>query len=70
MSAAASGGPPRSLLGLPLWTWAVPLAGLALVAAKLAHVDIAWFITAPVLVAAVLSAVHHAEVIAHRIGEP
>ena len=70
MSGATSGGLPRSLLGLPLWTRAVPVAGLALAAAKLAHVDIAWLITAPVLVAAVLSAVHHAEVIAHRIGEP
>lgn len=60
----------RGPLGLPGWTWAAPLAGLALAAAKLAHVDIPWFITAPVLVAAMLSAVHHAEVIAHRIGEP
>jgi Ca2+:H+ antiporter len=29
-----------------------------------------WWLVAPVLVAAVLAAVHHAEVVAHRIGEP
>jgi Ca2+:H+ antiporter len=56
--------------GLPLWTWAAPIAGVALAIAKLAHLELPWFIVAPVLIAAVLSAVHHAEVIAHRIGEP
>ncbi len=38
--------------------------------AKLAHIDEPCFFAAPILVAAMLSAVHHAEVIAHRIGEP
>ncbi len=65
MSAAKSG-----LLGLPLWCWAAPLAALALSALKLAHVEMPAWLLAPVLVAAVLAAVHHAEVIAHRIGEP
>lgn len=55
---------------MPIWTWAAPIAGVALAIAKLAHLDLPWFIIAPVLVAAVLAAVHHAEVIAHRVGEP
>lgn len=66
MNTAPAHGP----LGLPLWAWAAPIAGVALAVAKLAHFELSWFIVAPILVAAVLAAVHHAEVIAHRIGEP
>lgn len=66
MSAATRGGP----LGLPWWAWAAPLAALAATVLKLAHVAMPAWLLATVLIAAVLAAVHHAEVIAHRIGEP
>jgi Ca2+:H+ antiporter len=56
---------------LPIWTWVSPLAGWLLLAASLvlAH---PLFVLAlgTVLVACVLAAVHHAEVVAHRVGEP
>ena len=54
------------------WTVAAPLLAFAVVAA-------AWLlpvgallvgVAVPALVAAVLAAVHHAEVVAHRVGEP
>ena len=45
------------------------LAGLA-AAAKLGHVHLPPELVAPILIGAVLAGVHHAEVIAHRIGEP
>jgi Ca2+:H+ antiporter len=56
---------------LPVWTLLSPLAGWLLLAAS-------WFVGHPllvlalgaVLVACVLAAVHHAEVVAHRVGEP
>ena len=58
------------LLGLPWWSWAAPIiAGLA-AAAKLGHVELSPELVAPILIGAVLAGVHHAEVIAHRIGEP
>ncbi|MBX9751705.1 MAG: ionic transporter y4hA [Roseococcus sp.] len=53
---------------LPLWSWAVPLAGLALL--------FAWGTSAPALLVlagllgAVFAAVHHAETVAQRLGEP
>ena len=60
------------LLGLPWWSWLLPLvAGVTLVAAWGAAPGtavLAW--VAAVLIAAVLVAVHHAEVVAHRVGEP
>jgi Ca2+:H+ antiporter len=57
-------------LGLPWWSWAAPVvAGLA-AAAKLGHVHLPPELVAPILIGAVLAGVHHAEVIAHRIGEP
>ena len=57
--------------GIPFWTWISPLVGWLLLAAS-------WFFTIPLLdlafgaglVACVLAAVHHAEVVAHRVGEP
>ena len=60
----------RGPLGLPLWCWAAPLAALGLAGLKVAHVPMPAWLLAPVLVAAVLAAVHHAEIIAHRVGEP
>lgn len=56
---------------LPIWTWLAPLAGWLLLAAALAfpHPLLNIAIGAG-LIAAVLAAVHHAEVVAHRVGEP
>jgi Ca2+:H+ antiporter len=57
----------------PLWTWAVPAAAAVLllvaiaIGAESGPVTIAC--TAG-LIGAVLAAVHHAEVVAHRVGEP
>jgi len=63
---------PRQLLGLPPWCVAAP--GVSSVALALAYGRelggpvIA--LVSLVLAAAVLAAVHHAEVIAHKVGEP
>jgi Ca2+:H+ antiporter len=57
----------------PSWTTATPiLAGVALVPAWFAHPESAVLLSllAVLLVGAVLAAVHHAEVVAHRVGEP
>jgi Ca2+:H+ antiporter len=54
------------------WTTVVPLAGLVVLAAVWTAeltTPVA-VVVAVVLAAAVLAAVHHAEVIAHRVGEP
>ncbi len=56
---------------VPAWTWAAPLAGWALL-------GLSTFASHPILqvglgaglVTSVLAAVHHAEVVAHRVGEP
>jgi Ca2+:H+ antiporter len=49
------------------WTWAAPTLGWALVVAGGALP--AW-LPAAALIATVMAAVHHAELIAHRVGEP
>ncbi len=56
---------------LPIWTWLSPLAGWLLLAASLvfSHPLFSLAIGAG-LVACVLAGVHHAEVVAHRVGEP
>jgi len=57
----------------PSWTTVTPiLAAIALVPAWFAHPEgaIPLSLLAVLLVAAVLAAVHHAEVVAHRVGEP
>lgn len=56
-------------IGLPAWTWLSPIIGsLLLFGSKLGGpYDI---VLAVGLVACVLAAVHHAEVVAHKIGEP
>lgn len=62
----------RRRLPLPRWTTAVPLLAvvvLALTWGRTAASGIA-VVVALVLTAAVLTAVHHAEVVAHRVGEP
>ena len=57
---------------LPLWSWAVPVAGVALVAASLVLPvgPVFTVVGALALMAAVIAAVHHAEVVAHKVGEP
>ena len=57
---------------LPLWSWAVPVAGVALVAASLVLPvgPVLTVVGALALMAAVIAAVHHAEVVAHKVGEP
>ena len=57
----------------PSWTTVTPiLAGVALVPAWFAHPESAILLSllAVLLIGAVLAAVHHAEVVAHRVGEP
>src|SRR5262249_38186790 len=62
----------RSLFGVPAWSVALPVAAfIALVAAW--ALPLGWLFLAlapPALIAAVLVGVHHAEVVAHRVGEP
>lgn len=60
---------------LPAWTWIAPLAASGLLVLKFAHVVPATnpliLIAAAILLgAAVFAAVHHAEILALRIGEP
>src|SRR6516162_323606 len=55
-----------------MWTWLIPLLSLGLlVAALLAGVGLLiGVLCGAALIAAVIVAVHHAEVVAHRVGEP
>jgi len=57
---------------MPRWTLAVPVAAAALLAVALALPGSAvmLWLCVPALIGAVLAAVHHAEVVAHRVGEP
>jgi Ca2+:H+ antiporter len=57
---------------VPFWTWLVPALSLALLLATLAFGASPWLVLVcgAALVAAVIVAVHHAEVVAHRVGEP
>jgi Ca2+:H+ antiporter len=56
---------------LPFWTWLSPLAGWLLLAASSVLVHPLFVLLLGVgLIASVLAAVHHAEVVAHRVGEP
>jgi Ca2+:H+ antiporter len=56
---------------IPAWTWIAPTVAGALYAAHYATHH--WLLDAAIaaaLIGAVLAAVHHAETVAHRIGEP
>jgi Ca2+:H+ antiporter len=56
----------------PVWTWLIPVLALALFLVALAA-GVGTFIAVmcgAALIGAVLVAVHHAEVVAHRVGEP
>lgn len=60
---------------LPAWSWALPLAALVLLAAKFsgivpADATVLLVLAAVLLCAAVFASVHHAEVIALKVGEP
>ena len=59
-------------LELPLWTVIFPILGLLslLTTGFLASSPLYALVLGGLLIAAVLSAVHHAEVIAHKVGEP
>jgi Ca2+:H+ antiporter len=54
------------------WTTLAPLAATALLVLTSAIGEQPWLLVGcgAALIAAVLAAVHHAEVIAHRVGEP
>jgi Ca2+:H+ antiporter len=58
---------------LPKWTIAAPIFAAVVLSATLLHFNMGGFLVALValgLGASVFAAVHHAEVVAHRIGEP
>ena len=57
---------------MPVWTWLIPVLALAsLVAALVAGVGtLLTMLCGVALMGTVIAAVHHAEVVAHRVGEP
>ncbi len=57
---------------MPWWTWAWPAAAWALLAATIitGMGAVLAALAAVALIATVFAAVHHAEVVAHRVGEP
>ncbi|WP_280154408.1 ionic transporter y4hA [Piscinibacter sp. XHJ-5] len=57
---------------MPRWALAAPLVAVVLlaVALLLPPSTVIALLCAPALIGAVLAAVHHAEVVAHRVGEP
>ncbi len=66
---------PATVNRCPLWAWVAPLAAAALLGAKFAHLvpadSLAVLIPATILLfASVFAAVHHAEIVALRVGEP
>ena len=54
------------------WTWIVPLVAWLVLAASVVVPAgwVAYALAAVALIGVVIAAVHHAEVVAHRIGEP
>lgn len=61
----------KKKLPLPLWTIAIPiLAWIAYFGMSLELGNLYSIVLAAVLIGSVLAAVHHAEVVAHRVGEP
>lgn len=57
---------------MPRWAWIVPVAAAALLVAALwlPLGPLLLWACGPALIAAVIASVHHAEVVAHRVGEP
>ena len=67
--------PPPHHASIPAWAWGVPLLASALVALKMFHIvpsdDPYVLVLAGLFLAAtVFAAVHHAEVLALKLGEP
>src|SRR5580658_4263872 len=62
----------KRLLALPYWSIAIPVAAIAALTAAWGRAPAVWLVllVAAALVAAVVAAVHHAEIVAHRVGEP
>jgi Ca2+:H+ antiporter len=65
----------NSVEQIPWWVWAAPLAACLLLAAKFTHLvpadaNAVLIPAAALLFAAVFAAVHHAEIVALRVGEP
>jgi Ca2+:H+ antiporter len=61
----------RTSMGMPLWSLLTPVVACTALAATWGRTEGAVLLLASAaLVAAVLVAVHHAEVVAHRVGEP
>lgn len=59
------------LAHLPIWTLVAPIAGWIFFAGEKFDLGFIFLLCQGVaLIAAVLAAVHHAEVVAHRVGEP
>jgi Ca2+:H+ antiporter len=57
-------------LQLPLWSLVFPVLGMLAVLGSLAKWGTVGVVAAAiVLIGSVLAAVHHAEVVAHRVGE-
>lgn len=69
---AASGPSWLRVPGLPLWSLVIPVIALALVGAAWGRpMNLALgLVLATCLLAAVMAGIHHAEVVAHRVGEP
>lgn len=62
---------PVIIPALPLWTLVAPAAGLLVLAGALLGLGGAYLLlVGAALFACVLAGVHHAEVVAHRVGEP
>jgi Ca2+:H+ antiporter len=61
----------NKIAGLPMWSIVSPIIGvLALVGVAMGWAGNFMIIVSVALIAAVLAGVHHAEVVAHRVGEP
>jgi Ca2+:H+ antiporter len=58
-------------LALPVWSIAFPALGIIAILAPLKSLGIVGTVAAvAILIGSVIAAVHHAEVVAHRVGEP
>lgn len=61
---------PRLKIALPWWTVICPLIGLGFMLSVKEHTTVVDILMGVALISVVLSAVHHAEVVAHKVGEP
>lgn len=72
MGKTPAAGRRKSAMQMPWWAWAWPAAawGVVLLTAFLHVSGFLAAIAGAVLIATVFAAVYHAEVVAHRTGEP